>query len=120
MMTTDEKWMLSALQQAEMAAADGEVPVGAVIVRAAARGILLHDVQSVVHQLPVQEVLRSQDRQARHIVEARGGHIVGVTHPNDIGVGKITIDDGIDIRAIPIVSTPNLLIFGSLCHRHHR
>ncbi len=38
MMTTDEKWMLSALQQAEMAAADGEVPVGAVIVR---NGVLI-------------------------------------------------------------------------------
>ncbi|HCA54231.1 MAG TPA: tRNA-specific adenosine deaminase, partial [Ruminococcaceae bacterium] len=37
-MTTDEKWMLSALQQAEMAAADGEVPVGAVIVR---NGVLI-------------------------------------------------------------------------------
>ena len=59
--------------------------------------------QRVVHQPPVDQLRRGQNRQPRHIVERGCRHVVGVAEANHVGVGVVAAQHGIAVAAVALV-----------------
>ena len=71
--------------------------------------IVVDLLQGIGTVLPVHEVLTLEQRAAREDVEGGADHIVGVTHADDIGVGEVTVEDGVD-EGGTIVGCPATLV----------
>ena len=69
--------------------------------------ILGHEArQRVIHQGPVHEITRVQDRQAGHRAETRRDHVVVLAHPDRIGIGVVRVEDGVPEGAVTGVGNP--------------
>ena len=80
----------------------------AVVVAAAAHGqlvIVVQDVVDVADHLPVDQVVGLHDGHARAEVHGGAGHVVGVAHADDVGVGGVGIDAGVVVEgAVAVVA----------------
>ena len=63
-------------------------------------------VKCVAYDGPVYQIAGVQDREARHAIERRGGHIVVVTNSTQVGVGIVRIQDRVLVISIPKVGHP--------------
>ena len=80
------------------------------------RKLILREVETVktvADILPIHQVPGVQDDETRHTVHSRSCQIVVVAHTNDVGVGKLIVEQGVGKRTISIVSSPTLSTHGT-------
>ena len=57
-------------------------------------GCFLQGVVDIAGNLPVSQIIGTQNHPARHEVQGGADHIIGILHPYDIRVGVVHFDDG--------------------------
>ena len=67
-------------------------------------------VEAVGDILPVHEILRVEDHEAGHGMHRGAGKIVVIAHTQDVGVGKLVVEERVGKRAVAVISRPRLCL----------
>ena len=65
-------------------------------------------VEAIGDVLPIHQVFRMENNQARHSVHGGAGQIVVVTYTENIWVGELIVEQRIGIGAVAVVGRPRL------------
>ena len=65
-------------------------------------------VEAIRDVLPVDQVLRVKDDEARHRVHCGTCQIIVIAHPQDVGIGELVVEQWVGIGAIAIICCPTL------------
>src|SRR5512138_1055393 len=58
--------------------------------------------------LPVDQVVRLQDRHPWEYEHRRRHHVIGIAYPYHIGIGKVGVDHRVCVSAVAVVAVPFL------------
>ena len=63
-------------------------------------------VETIGDVFPIHQIAGMQDHQSWHGMHRCAGKIIVVTHPQDIGVGELVVEQGIGKGAVAVVGRP--------------
>jgi len=66
----------------------------------------LQPVESIATEVPVHQIFRFQHHKSWITMHGCSNQIERITHSNQIRVGKLIIEQGIGVGAVPIISSP--------------
>ena len=93
------------------------------ILQAESRVIERVTVEAVAHIFPVDQVLGVENDEAGHGVHSRTSQIIVIAHTDDIGVGKLIIEQGIGKRTVAVIGSPGFRLCqcrSGSCQCQHR